>query len=58
MLVRRLDGIGTPVHDAAFHPRDNILAVCSFAPNQPILLLRARRESHFTDIPLLLLAPL
>lgn len=45
-LLKRLDCLGAPVHDVACHPRDNIVAVCSFAPNQPIVLLCSRPSVH------------
>ncbi len=37
-LLRKYDGLGTAINDAAFHPQDNIFAVCSFAADQPVLL--------------------
>lgn len=45
-LLQRLDCLGAPVHDVACHPRDNIVAVCSFAANQPIVLLCTRPSTH------------
>ena len=42
MLLSRLEGLGTTINDVAFHPREHLLAVCSLAPNQPILIFASK----------------
>lgn len=47
-MVHHFSGLAitTPIHDACFHPHDNLAAFCSFAPGQPILVYRHKKQIH------------
>eukprot|EP00047_Mylnosiga_fluctuans_P022912 m.128928 g.128928 ORF g.128928 m.128928 type:complete len:715 (+) comp9423_c0_seq1:39-2183(+) len=50
-LLRKYESLGAPVSDAAFHPCDNIFAVCAFAQDQPIILYCYRAPAVPPSMP-------